>query len=162
MLRLFAILVIWILSVSPVLAADLTKLSLDDTTDLGTTIQADTKVKTEGAASIKISTLHPTTICLGEVVDPDIEQAKLVYAAKAKCELDGAAYLEMWVHVGGGQYFSRGLDKQIKGKSDWTTLQTPFMLQKGQKPDKVVLNLVIDGTGTVWVDDVVLSRQPLK
>jgi hypothetical protein len=36
------------------------------------------------------------------------------------------------------------------------------MFQKGQKPDKVVLNLVINGTGTVWIDDIVLSKAPLK
>jgi hypothetical protein len=26
----------------------------------------------------------------------------------------------------------------------------------------VTLNVVINGKGTVWIDDVVLSRQPLK
>jgi len=34
--------------------------------------------------------------------------------------------------------------------------------QKGQRPDKVTLNLVINGKGTVWIDDVVLSKAPLK
>ena len=49
----------------------------------------------------------------------------------------------------------------MKDKSDWKTVQTPFIFQKGQKPDKVTLNVVINGIGTVWVDDVVLSKEPL-
>lgn len=162
MSRTLAILSLLVLMATPILADDLATLSLDDASTIGTTIQTDTKIKVEGAGSIKISTLHPTTICLGEVDGLDIGLAKLLYSARVKSDLDGSAYLEMWAHVGGGQYFSRGLDNQVKGKADWTLLQTPFVFQKGQKPDKVVLNLVVNGTGTVWVDDVVLSQQPLR
>ena len=92
----------------------------------------------------------------------DVENTMLLYKAKVKSDLDGGAFLEMWVHFGGDQYFSRGLNNPIKGKSEWKSIQTPFMLQKGQNPDKVTLNLVINGRGTVWIDDVVLSKVPLK
>jgi hypothetical protein len=34
--------------------------------------------------------------------------------------------------------------------------------EKGKNPDKVTLNLVINGKGTVWIDDVTLSKTPLK
>jgi hypothetical protein len=36
------------------------------------------------------------------------------------------------------------------------------MFQKGQKPTKVTLNIVINGPGTIWVDDIVLFKEPLK
>jgi hypothetical protein len=143
-------------------AEDLKKLSLDEASTLGTTIQADTQVKTEGKGSIRISTQSPTTICLGEVSGLNIENAKLIYKAKVKTDLEGSVYLEMWVYVAGGQYFSRGMNDAVAKKSDWKAIQTPFLFQKGQKPDKVTLNLVINGKGTVWVDDVVLSREPLQ
>ena len=143
-------------------AQELKKLSLDDASSIGLTIQNDAGIKTEGKASIKISTVWPTTICLGEVSGLDIEEAKLVFKAKVKTELEGEAFLEMWVQVGGGQYFSKGLNDPAKGNSDWKTIQTPFMFQKGQKPDKVTLNIVINGKGTVWVDDIVLSKESLK
>ena len=143
-------------------AQELKKLSLDDASSLGLTVQVDAGVKTEGKASIKITTAWPTTVCLGEVTGLDVEEAKLVFKAKVKTELDGDAFLEMWVQVGGGQYFSKGMNDPAKGKSDWKTIQTPFMLQKGQKPDKVTLNIVINGKGSVWVDDIVLSKEPLK
>jgi hypothetical protein len=141
---------------------DLKKLNLDDASTIGTTIQTDTQVKAEGKGSIKITTLWATTICLGEVTGLNVEDAKLVYRAKVKGDLAGAAFLEMWAHVGGGQYFSRGMNDSVTGKTDWKTIQTPFLFQKGQRPDKVTLNLVINGKGTVWIDDIVLSKEPLK
>jgi hypothetical protein len=143
-------------------AQELKKLSLDDAAVLGTTIQADTQVKSEGKASIEIATLWPTTICLGEVGPLDVENAQLLYKAKVKSDLDGTAYLEMWVRVGAGQYFSRGMNDVVSQKSDWKSIKTSFAFQKGQRPDRVTLNLVINGKGTVWVDDVVLSKEPRR
>jgi hypothetical protein len=139
----------------------LKKLNLDDASAIGTTIQTDTQVKAEGKASIKITTKWPTTICLGEVSNLNVENAKLLYKARVKSDLDGTAFLEMWVHVGGGQFFSRGMDDVVKGKSDWKVIKTPFVFQKGQRPEKVTLNLVINGRGAVWIDDIVLSKEPL-
>ncbi len=46
--------------------------------------------------------------------------------------------------------------------SGWKVIETPFFLKAGERTEKVTLNLVINGTGTVWVDDIVLSREPLK
>ena len=87
---------------------------------------------------------------LGEVSGVNIESAKLVYKAKVKSSLKGTAYLEMWAHVAGGQDFSRGMNDVVKNTSDWKSIQTPFLFQKGQKPDKVTLNIVINGAGSVW------------
>src|SRR4030042_2348806 len=133
-------------------AEELKKLNLDDASAIGTTIQTDTQVKAEGKSSIKITTQWPTTICLGEVTGLDIEGSKLVYKAKVKSDLEGTAFLEMWEHVGGGHYLSRGMNNVVTQKSDWKMIQTPFLFQKGQKPDKVTLNVVINGKGTVWID----------
>jgi hypothetical protein len=41
-------------------------------------------------------------------------------------------------------------------------IEAPFFLKAGQKPEKITLNLVINGTGTVWIDDIVLAKEPLK
>lgn len=69
--------------------------------------------------------------------------------------------MEMWADVGGGQYFSRGLDNVVSRKTDWKIIQTPFLFQKRQRPDKVTLNIIND-KGSVWIDDVVLSKVPLR
>lgn len=145
-------------------AEDLKRLSLDDPSVASPKVMADTKEKVEGTSSLMITTQWPTTICLGEVTGPDIDNAKLIYSARVKTELKnkGTAFLELWAHVGGGQFFSKGMTDAVSEKSDWKTIQTAFIFQKGQKPDKVTLNLVINGKGTVWIDDVVLSEEPLK
>lgn len=154
------LLIVWFLLIggSPALAENLIKLSLDDVSSLGLTIASDPQVKVEGRSSIRIATLHPATVCLGEVSGLDLENSTLNYSARVKSQLDGTALLEMWVQVDGRRYFSRGLNSTIKGNSDWQLIQTPFIFQKGQKPERITLNLIINGTGTVWVDDVVLSK----
>jgi hypothetical protein len=160
----FTVVAVLLLATVIAQAEDLKKLSLDDPSSASPKIEADNQVKVEGTSSLKITTQWPTTVCLGEVSEPDIENAQLVYSARVKTELEGSgtAYLELWAHVGGGQFFSKGMNDAVSQKTNWKTIQTPFIFQKGQKPDKVTLNIVINGKGTVWVDDVVLSKKPLK
>lgn len=143
-------------------AEELKKINLDDASALGLTIHADANIKTEGLASVKITTLWPTTVCLGEVTGLDVEGVQLIFKAKVKTELEGNAFLEMWVQVGDGQYFSKGINDSASGKSDWKTIKTPFLFQKGQKPGKVTLNIVINGKGTIWIDDIILAKEPLQ
>lgn len=161
MSRLWTMLTLFMFIGNPAFADDLIRLSLDDASTIGTTIQSDSHVKIEGKGSIRITTRHPTTICLGVVNDLNVENARLVYKAKVKSDLKGTAFLEMWAHVGKGRYFSKGMDHPIEGKSDWQSLHTPFIFRKGQNPTKITLNIVINGQGTVWIDDIVLSKTSL-
>ena len=46
--------------------------------------------------------------------------------------------------------------------TDWSTQQTPFALKQGENPTHYKLNLVIEGKGTVWIDDISLLKTPLK
>ena len=87
----------------------------------------------------------------------------LLYQASLQTQsLDGKAFLEMWVRIPGkGEFFSRGLDRPATGTMSWMTSVTPFFLKAGQKPDLIRLNLVVQGKGRVWIDDVRLMRQPL-
>ncbi len=107
MKRCLVIFAVLALFAGPARAEDLKKLSLDDVSAIGTTIQSDTHVKAEGRSSIKITTQWPTT--------------------------------SVWV---------RSRDWRSNGK--------------GERPDKVTLNVVINGKGTVWADDIVLSKEPLR
>ncbi len=157
----YVVLLMGIFAAKMVVADDLMKLSLDDVTKVSPAIVADTTVKVEGNSSVKITSSWPTTVCLGELEAPDCEGATLVYSAKLKTELEkgGSAFLEIWAHVDGGKYFSKGLNDTADGKSDWKSIQAMFAFQKGQKPDKVTLNVVINGKGTLWIDDVRLSKE---
>jgi hypothetical protein len=117
----------------------------------------------DGNGSLSVTVDTATTIRLYETGDIDIEDAMLVYQASVKSRnLSGMAYLEMWcVFEDGREFFSRGLNSPWTGDIPWSTVQTPFFLKKGQNPVNIRLNLVIDGSGTVWIDDIHLLRAPL-
>jgi hypothetical protein len=146
----------------PVFAQELVRLGLDDLQSVSPKIESVSVIKVEGQSSVKITVQWPVTICLGEIEDLKVENARLIYKARVKTELDGLAYLEMWAHLGDKKFFSRGLDNSIEKTTDWQALQAPFVFEKEQNPDKVTLNLVINGSGTVWIDDILLLAEPLK
>ena len=143
-------------------AEEVARIPLDSLDNLGLRLLIDRAQKTEGRAALKIETQWPTLVCLGQVTDLDIENSQLLFKARVRTQLQGAAYLEMWCHFGDKAYFSKGLNNPAKGNSDWQQLQTPFILQKGQRPDKITLNLVINGHGTVWVDEVIVVKTALQ
>jgi serine/threonine protein kinase len=111
----------------------------------------------------RIQTTEQRTVRLFEVVNPNIEDCQVLYRAKLKCEnLNGTAYLEMLCRFpDGGEAFSKDLLHTLRGTIDWSSYETPFFLQKGERPDLIKLNVVIEGTGTVWIKDVSLRKTPL-
>lgn len=127
-------------------------------------VSFDSSNSSDGNGSLKIDATQPVTVRLYEVRDIDIENARLIFRAHLKTSnLSGQAYLEMWcVFPGLGEYFSRGLHAPLTGSVDWTTQEIPFFLQKGQKPELIKLNVVVNGQGTVWIDDIDLMKGPLK
>jgi len=103
------------------------------------------------------------TIRLFEIQEPQAEQCLISYRAKMKTDsLAGRAFLEMWCRLpGSGEFFSKGLNQAVKGTTDWASYEIPFFLKKGQKPDLIKLNLVVEGRGKVWLRDVQLFKTPM-
>ncbi|MBD3367530.1 MAG: hypothetical protein GF405_05065 [Candidatus Eisenbacteria bacterium] len=112
--------------------------------------------------AFKMIAEEPITVTLFELGDVDIENAQVNYKAMIKTEdIEGQVYLEMISVFGEHEYFSRALDSQVHGSVDWTEQQTPFYLKEGENPTNIKLNLVIYGTGTAWIDDITVTKQPL-
>ncbi len=105
----------------------------------------------------------PQTFRLFEVKDLDVEKCMVIYRAQLKTDgVEGQAYLEMWCRFPGkGEYFSRGLGNPVTGSNEWASYETPFFLKKGERPDLIKLNLVVKGTGKVWIKDVELLKGAL-
>lgn len=101
-------------------------------------------------------------IRLFEVSSPDAERCILTYRAVMQSEeLAGRAYLEMWCRFPGrGEFFSRGLNQPLQGSVRWTPFETPFRLRKGERPDLIKLNLVVEGAGKIRIKDVELLKTP--
>jgi hypothetical protein len=127
-------------------------------------VQFDKEVSSDGNGSLKIIATEPTVVRLFELGDIDIENARLIYQAKVRTEgVEGQVFLEMWCHFPGkGEFFSRGLQTPLTGTTNWTSEETPFFLKKGENPDNVKLNLVINGKGTAWIDDIRVLKGPIK
>jgi hypothetical protein len=127
-------------------------------------VEFDKEVSSDGKGSLKIVATEPTVVRLFELGDIDVENARLIYQAKVRTEgIEGQVFLEMWCHFPGkGEFFSRGLQTPLTGTTNWTTEETPFFLKKGENPDNVKLNLVINGKGTTWIDDIRVLKGHLQ
>jgi len=112
------------------------------------------------------------TFRLFEVPNPGVEGCIVLYRAKLKTEdLVGRAYLEMWCRFpSGSEFFSKGLNQTVTGSNDWVASEIPFILQKGEKPDLIRLNLAVENAswlwkktdvGKLWIKGVELARAPL-
>ena len=112
----------------------------------------------------RVNTDSEQTVRLFEIPDPDVEQCILTYRAQMKTEaISGRTYLEMWCRLpGGGEFFSKGFKNALKGTNDWTSCEIPFYLKKGQKPDLLKLNLVVEGKGSVWLRNVKVLYTPIQ
>jgi hypothetical protein len=127
-------------------------------------VDLDKQISSDGNGSLRIVTPGPTTVRLFEIRKPDVDDARLIYRAMLRTRsVSGDVYLEMWCRFPGkGEFFSKGLDSPLRGTTDWTSQEIYFMLKKGQKPDLVRLDVVIGGSGTVWIDDLALLEAPLR
>lgn len=141
--------------------------TLDNVLTKLSVVELDEQISSDGKASLKINAKEPVMVNLFKSGDIDVENAKLIYQAKVKTQgFKGKAYLEMWCYLEKdgklSRYFSRDLNTPITGDTEgWQLEETPFFLKEGQNPVDVELNIVIQGTGTVWVDDVKLLKAPL-
>ncbi len=147
-------------------AVELKRFGLDDMEGIPSQsgLEIDRDISSDGKGSLRIEVTQPTTVRLFETGEMDIENARLVCQAKVRTEnVQGKVFLEMWCSFPGkGEFFSRGLMQPLTGTTDWITQETPFLLKKGENPDNIKLNLVIDGKGMAWIDDIRLLKEPLS
>ena len=120
-------------------------------------------VKVENDAFV-VQANQDTTVTLFEVAPPEMQRCMLTYRAKAKAEeVDGRAYLEMLLQFPKiGEHRAKGVNTAVTGSSDWTTLEAPVMLDVGQVPETLRLNVVVEGQGTVRMKDVEILRTPYE
>lgn len=122
-----------------------------------------------GAEGPSLRVVHqgtaPTTLPLVVIERPGIRMVR--YALRGRVKYSGVAtgsYLEMWNYLSEGAFFSRSLDKtgpmgRLEGSSDWRPFVLPFMNREGgSPPEKLVLNLVMAGAGTVEIGPLQLVQ----
>ncbi len=139
--------------------------STDEIVDSGA-ISLDTETSVDGTASIRVQRDESGKGVIGlyQVDDAEINNSRLVYMAKMKTEgVENMAYLRLRVATQNDvELVSYGPPIPLSGDSEWTEVATELFLDRGNKARSIGLDLVIDGKGTVWIDQVGLLKKPLR
>ena len=106
----------------------------------------------------------PAVLPLTVIDDPGISAG--VYGVRGRVryeDVSGAGYLEMWSYFpDGSSFFSRTLDtggamQQVSGNSPWRNFTLPGDIRGvpgDPKPNRLVVNLILPESGTVWITDL--------
>lgn len=149
-----------ILIVVPGLTGEVTSVPLDSLKGISPLIELDPMEKVEGTNSIKISAEAPCRVTIGKFAGQGIDNFNLKTRVKLKTLLkEGNVILETLVKVDGRVYFSRAMDQKLSGDNDWQEIFTNFYFKAGESPDEISVNLILDGRGKVWVDDLKVLRE---
>jgi len=109
---------------------------------------------------VRIESHGPTTIRLAEVQTKGADAVVLTYRGHLRtANLSGRAYLEMRCSIPGkGELVSKAPEAPLTGTSDWATQVTRLSLGNEQRAQTVRLNVRIEGSGIVWVHNILLAQ----
>jgi hypothetical protein len=107
----------------------------------------------------------PTTVTVLTVDPPQIAGPRYRLRGQVRYDnVEGAGYLEMWNYFpDGDQYFSRTLAEtgpmmKLHATSGWRSFELPFDATGAPPPTRLVLNVVLQGRGTVYLGPLELTE----
>jgi hypothetical protein len=108
----------------------------------------------------------PFTATVLTIDRPDIVGPRYGISGRIRYDkVEGVGYVEMWSYFpNGGQYFSRTLADQgpmmkLQGTSGWRSFVLPFDATGAPPPTRLVVNVVLQGRGTVYLGPLQLSEE---
>jgi hypothetical protein len=110
----------------------------------------------------------PALITLAEIEEPGITGQQYAVSGQVRYEnVEGSGFLEMLNHFPSGQWFfsrtlaNSGPMQSLSGTATWRDFLLPFLLEGNpQKPNRLVINLHLEGPGTVYLTDLTLAHLP--
>jgi hypothetical protein len=57
-----------------------------------------------------------------------------------------------------GELPSKLSGSSVTGTTDWVSQQTEFFVEHGRQVEIIKLNVVVDGSGVVWVGPILLAQ----
>lgn len=130
----------------------------------GENVAFDREESADGGGSLRAESARPRTVRLYEVRNPrGLEGRLIVLTARLKSVgIRGEAFPELWIHESGRS------DVQVRNPAgvvlktqDWTPVRIEYRCERGERPDLLRVNLVIDGYGRAWIDDIRITSEPL-
>lgn len=153
---------------------------------VATKISEDLLTRKEGRASLKVEAPQGAIFTVAEMGDVQIPAGGTLWCrAFLKCENNPrGSCLEVHVETTtepqsgsqkvtilsengdtfietktGAQLHSKGLPQMVRGTQDWQEVHIPVRLNPDVTIARVFVNLVVQGPGTAWVDDIRLSHE---
>ena len=106
-----------------------------------------------------------TTRALARLDAPGVVGPAYLVRGRVRTEdVTGIGFLEMWSDLGAqGRYFSRTLGsagpmRNLEGTQDWRAFALPFMLGDAPTPSALELNVVLPGSGKVFLEGLELVQ----
>lgn len=92
-----------------------------------------------------------------------LEGRLIVLTARLKSVgMRGLAFPELWIHAAGrNEVQVRNPVAAVAKTKDWTPVRVEYRCERGERPDLLRVNLVLDGIGRAWIDDIRISSEPL-
>jgi hypothetical protein len=151
-----------VMAAAPLAAADiLGTFSCHDIAQVKTRISIDKETTADGNGSIKVEAAHSALVTIADQKNLSVSRDNTLWCTlRVKCAgVKQRAHLEMWCEVADGtRAFSQGLDQLLIGDSDWREIRLPMMVNGDFTVSRALVNVVIEGPGTVWVDEVKFSK----
>lgn len=133
-----------------------------DTLDQVTTkVSVDNTTTSDG--SFKIEAPQGTVLTMAEQKGIKVPAGGTLWCrAHMKSEsVVGKAYLEIHMETDrGAQYFSRDIPQRLYGTMDWHEVVVPIKIARDDRLSKVLVNVVVEGPGTLWIKGIRLAHEP--
>jgi hypothetical protein len=107
---------------------------------------------------------QPATVTVLTIERPEVTGPRYAVTGRVRYEaVEGTGYLELWNDFpNGGQYFTRTLADigpmmKLQGTSGWRQFALPFDATGAPPPSRLVLNVVLQGRGTVYLGPLQLA-----
>jgi len=122
----------------------------------------DTETSFDRNGSLVVTTTGENpSFLLYEIKGAELANSVMHYQARLKTkDLTGTASIEMRMRFPDKGTFPAFPKTPLEGTRDWVLQQASFWTDPGESPDRVYLMLKVEGTGTVWIDDLKLLRSP--
>ncbi len=128
------------------------------------------RIDPESENALLVNSDGKKEIELFDIEGTGLGDKKLTYSAVMRTkdltstdDTRGIAYLELTVlFPDGEELVARGPRVPLSGTTEWRSAETVLYVDKGGDPQNVSLDLIVDGAGKVWLQDVRLSTRPLR
>jgi hypothetical protein len=129
------------------------------------------RLDTNDGAAWRFDVAEPHTIRLVSQRNSVSGNAIVTFRAEMRTEvLDGRAFLELVGrasadaagNAAAAEKRSRGYHHVMQGSSDWKFVETPLLAPASPPTEAFELNLVVEGTGVVWLRNMELKVRPLN